>query len=150
MQLNKNSISARLYRHFYSEETMPKSLCTYFWALVLAYTLVIPLEILGLVGNIPIYLVDKGGDILPKNPFFKTVMTIFTVIILYCLFVCIYPIIHIFHPIEWMKIEASIFFDIVILILGIVIYKNETKNSILPEYIKAKVKGICPRIDWKD
>lgn len=151
MQLNKNSVSARLFRYFYSTEIMPQSLCTFFWALVLAYTLVIPLEILGLLGRIPIYLIDKkGGGFLPKNPFFKTVMTIFTVVILYCLFVCIYPIIHTFHPIEGMHLGASIFLDIVILIFGIFIYTQQTDNSIIPAYIKAKAKGICPRIDWKD
>lgn len=150
MQLNKNSVSARLFRYFYSTEIMPQSLCTFFWALVLAYTFVIPLEILGLLGRIPIYLIDEKSGILPKNPFFKTVMTIFTVVMLYGLFVCIYPIIHIFHPIKGMQLGAGIFLDIVILILGIFIYTQQTDNSIIPAYIKAKAKGICPRIDWKD
>jgi hypothetical protein len=46
MKANKNSISARLYRWFYFTDEMPSNLCPYFWKLVVAYTLILPLGIL--------------------------------------------------------------------------------------------------------
>jgi len=46
MKANKKSISARLYRWFYFTNQMPSNLCPYFWKLVVAYTLIVPLGIL--------------------------------------------------------------------------------------------------------
>lgn len=44
MELNSNSINARLYRWFYHKGTnqMPKSLCPYFWQLFIMYVFIIP------------------------------------------------------------------------------------------------------------
>ena len=43
MELNRNSISARVYRDFYNRSTMPDSLCPYFWQLVFAWPITIVL-----------------------------------------------------------------------------------------------------------
>lgn len=43
MKAKRNSISARLYRWFYFTDEMPNNLCPYFWKLVIAYTLILPL-----------------------------------------------------------------------------------------------------------
>lgn len=42
MNLNFNSLSARLYRWFYNKEVMPDNLCPYFWKLVLMWLLILP------------------------------------------------------------------------------------------------------------
>lgn len=42
MKLNQNSISARIYRWFYMKTEMPSNLCPYFWKLVIAYAMLIP------------------------------------------------------------------------------------------------------------
>jgi uncharacterized membrane protein len=47
MELNKNSFSAKLYKYFYGKHSiLPNNLCQYFWALFIAYLLVIPFSIL--------------------------------------------------------------------------------------------------------
>lgn len=42
MKLDQNSFSAKLYRWFFMTAEMPSNLCPYFWKLVLAFVLAIP------------------------------------------------------------------------------------------------------------
>jgi len=55
MELNRNSISARVYRNFYETSNMPESLCPYFWKLVAAW----PVTILFLPLLLPFWIGDK-------------------------------------------------------------------------------------------
>jgi len=57
MKLNKNSISAKLFRWFYRTSELPTNLCPYFWKLVMAYVFVIPLFIISL----PYVIIDKDS-----------------------------------------------------------------------------------------
>ena len=45
MKLNRNSISARLYRWFYITDNMPQSLCPYFWKLLIMWIFILPSSI---------------------------------------------------------------------------------------------------------
>ena len=45
MKLNHNSFSAKVYRWFFMKTEMPSNLCPYFWKLVLAFTLSVPVLI---------------------------------------------------------------------------------------------------------
>lgn len=58
MKINYNSLSAKIYRYFYTTETMPTNLCPYFWKSLIAtilfipyYILTIPTKVLGLHTN---------------------------------------------------------------------------------------------------
>jgi len=57
MKLNKNSISAKLFRWFYGTSELPTNLCPYFWKLVMAYVFVIPLFII----SFPYIIIDKNS-----------------------------------------------------------------------------------------
>ena len=57
MKLNKNSISAKLFRWFYRTSELPTNLCPYFWKLVMAYVFAIPVFIISL----PYVIVDKDS-----------------------------------------------------------------------------------------
>ena len=46
MKLNRNSISARLYRWFYMTKEMPQTLCPYFWKLVIMWIFILPVSII--------------------------------------------------------------------------------------------------------
>lgn len=48
MNLNENSITARLYKWFYYTGNLPKSLCPYFWKLVFMLLAIIPYTIISL------------------------------------------------------------------------------------------------------
>lgn len=56
MQLSKDSTTASLYRWYYAKNTMPQSLCPYFWKVVIMYLTIIPYTILSLP-----YIVLNGG-----------------------------------------------------------------------------------------
>lgn len=48
MKLNINSVSAKLYRWVYATNQMPKTLCPYFWKLVLMWIILVPYTLLSL------------------------------------------------------------------------------------------------------
>ena len=52
MELNLNSLTAKLYRWFYKQNEMPSSLCPYFWKMILACILYIPLFLFDLPSRI--------------------------------------------------------------------------------------------------
>ena len=55
MEINYNSVNARLYRWFYNVSDMPQSLCPYFWKLIWLYIAIVPV----LVINLPIQIYDR-------------------------------------------------------------------------------------------
>jgi hypothetical protein len=68
MELNRNSISARVYRNFYETSKMPESLCPYFWKLVAAWPVTIlffPLILPFLIGD----KITKSQDNNGRMPF---------------------------------------------------------------------------------
>jgi hypothetical protein len=48
MELNLNSLTAKLYRWFYNQYEMPNSLCPYFWKMIIMYVFIIPYSIISL------------------------------------------------------------------------------------------------------
>ena len=46
MKLDLNSVNAKLYRWFYATQSMPQSLCPYFWKLLIAWTFCVPYAII--------------------------------------------------------------------------------------------------------
>lgn len=64
MKLNKNSISARLYRWFYITESMPSNLCPYFWKLVAMWILIVPASLI----SAPILIANRGDKINEWTP----------------------------------------------------------------------------------
>ena len=150
MKLNRNSISAKLFRYFYSTDIMPGSLCTYFWALVLAYILIIPLEIGGLLGTLTRFIFPPFRDT-PNNPAMKFFLSIVCITCLVLFTFCLIPVLQFYKGFNFGKqdIIGSSIIDIIFLIFVIVCYFGNTNRKFLPiEYAKSKIKGVCPRIDW--
>jgi amino acid transporter len=149
MTLNSNSISAKLYRYFYSKQNMPESLCTYFWALVLAYLFIIPLEITGLIGTLMRFVFPIIRDT-PSNPTCKTFISI---VCFWCgvlIYFMLIPVLQFFYHFEEKDILGAKFIDVLIFIIFMIIYfSNTNRRFLVIEYTKAKIKGICPRITWK-
>lgn len=153
MRLNSNSISARLYRYFYGTKEMPVSLCNYFWALVIAYLLIIPLEIFGLVGTLILYkskTFRKG--IINKTPILKFGLSFLTLICCLAIYVMLIPFIHLLKIYNFKEADifSGIVIDIVFLTVFIVIKFAGLiqKKFLVIEYAKSKIKNVCPKIDW--
>jgi hypothetical protein len=63
MNLNQNSIPAKLYRWFYQKNQyeMPTNLCPYFWQLVVMWIFILPCALLSLPANI-FYFFSKDSE----------------------------------------------------------------------------------------
>jgi hypothetical protein len=173
MKLNINSVSARLYRWFYSTTQMPQSLCPYFWKLVLMWVFIVPYTILSL----PCILTDL------KDPDYKTtgekagvgfiMWFIIAMVVSMLSWVGVFFAVPVkdtlwlymieFGAIGWL---AAIIFGSIALFKWIkekwenrhvkydengyrIWTKPEAKQpSIITEFIKAKYNKYCPKIDW--
>jgi len=171
MILDKNSITARLYRWFYATNEMPNSLCPYFWKLFIMWILIVPFYIF----TLPTRLFEGSRDASPVKLF---LMSLFIFGFLYVVFsmISFLIIVIIFDktPINGFMYCSSIigFFGWLFLIaFGLfelwdfiedkttsAIYnrkhnhvgtKEANKPSIIVEFIKASYNKYCPKIDWK-
>lgn len=173
MELNYNSLSAKVYRNFYEKSRMPESLCPYFWKLVVAW----PLTILFSPLLIPFWIVDKlnGGDN-ESVPFpaqaLIGILMYGAVFCVFCLGVTISSIwITYYQGTHWYGCFVAGFVVIFVALVGSAVFlisklkdrrrerlydeegnylpSEEPKPNILVEFIKAKYNKYCPKIDWK-
>jgi hypothetical protein len=180
MELNYNSLSARVYRNFYETSHMPESLCPYFWKLVAAW----PLTILFSPLLIPFWIADKfkGDNDNTRMPFpAQAFVGLILYLALYLIF-CVGVTISSFwityskdsswygrYLVGWIGIVSTLIF---LIIYGIMEWKKqlhikkierrydaegnyihseeEEKPNILVEFVKAKYNKYCPKIDWKN
>ena len=175
MNLNYNSISARVYREVYNTRHMPESLCPYFWKLVLAYPLIAVLLPL----LIPTWITLKiNGDESDASMGAKAVMGLLLYGFGFMIFV-----IGVFISSSWVTYyKGTPMYDFYIvgggitLILGVAcgylgikyLYQQyrkkrretlydenrnyipvEEKPNLIVEFFKAKYNKYCPKITWK-
>jgi len=173
MNLNKNSISARLYRWFYRVYDMPENLCPYFWQLVIMYVFIIPYSIIAL----PMVIIKEDDSDARFIGGFLLWATLFIGLI--ALYAPITYFIWGFGPknstmlgLQMGGFICWVISVITLIILGLIKLKDRKKNqkyvwdhstyeyipnpdyrpsfaTITLEFIKAKYKRYCPKIDWK-
>lgn len=168
MELNRNSLSARVYREVYNTRHMPESLCPYFWKLVLAYPLV--LVLLPLL--VPTWIILKFQDGESDAPIgAKAIMGLlmygfgFMVFIVGVFISSCWVTYYEGTPMHQFYIGGAY----ITLILGIVsvyflikhLNENrkfkrrinneyvEEKPNLIIEIVKAKYNKYCPKITWK-
>jgi hypothetical protein len=170
MKLNYNSFSSKLYRWIYYSDTneMPNNLCPYFWRLVVAYIIALPVLVLTLPYElIRLFKKDKEEMDMPLLP--RIISTVVFAIALFVIAALLAPISLFFgySPIESSgfnsMINGGIFLwfigGIVGLVYGITYlvdkYKNRSKvikeaksENIVVEFVKAKYNKYCPKIEW--
>ena len=162
MKLNKNSISAKLFRWFYGTSELPTNLCPYFWKLVMAYVFAIPLFIIPL----PYVIIEKSSSIESLNSRIWGGFVCW--VILFLLITALTPIMLFWHtPVKdsflEILIEIGIFTWLTGLIIGIMWFihhlgekikerrnlpKEEKRSNIIVEMVKATYYKYCPKIDW--
>ena len=162
MKLNKNSISAKLFRWFYGTSELPTNLCPYFWKLVMAYVFALPLFIISL----PYVIIDKSSSIESLNSRIWGGFVCWFV--LFLLITALTPIMLFWHtPVKdsllETLIEIGVFTWITGLIIGIMWFihhlgekikerrnlpKEEKRSNIIVEMVKATYYKYCPKIDW--
>jgi len=162
MNLNQNSLSAKLYRWFYKTDIMPTNLCPYFWKLVTAVILspllaiyTLPYEII----NYKRQRWDTYGDMLGTSlGYWCLIATI----------ICMISPLGFFFYIPdkssllWviMGVGCILWGGFILVGIGWIIYKiveylqskksdDEKTDNIIVEMVKAKYHKYCPKIDWK-
>ena len=166
MKLNKNSISAKLFRWFYGTTELPTNLCPYFWKLVMAYVFAIPLFIIPL----PYVIINK--DTCNESLGSRIGLGFVCWFILFLLITALTPIMLFWHtPVKDSLLETLIEIGlltwVVGLTLGIIWFihyiqdkikerkwenrnlpKKEKRSNIIIEMVKATYYKYCPKIDW--
>lgn len=176
MELNLNSLTAKLYRWFYKQNEMPNSLCPYFWKMIMMYVIIIPYSIISLP-QIIFELITKERSEAPRLAIgtILYIMLFFGLSILFTLVTL--PIWGYFHPksegytfqligsVGFVGLLSVLFTHLMLTYLqnrnrrfivdkktGQYIknpkYKGE-KPNLLKEFIKAKYNKYCPKINWK-
>ena len=162
MKLNKNSISAKLFRWFYRTRELPTNLCPYFWKLVMAYVFAIPLFII----SFPYVIIDKNSC----NESLGTRIGLGFVcwFILFLLITALTPIMLFWHtPVKGSLLETLIEIGAFTWVTGLTIgvgwfihhlgekikerrnlLKEEKRSNIIVEMVKATYYKYCPKIDW--
>lgn len=176
MELNSNSLIAKLYRWFYKQNEMPNSLCPYFWKMIMMYVLIIPYSIISLP-QIIFELITKERSEGPRMALgaILYIMLFFGLTIIFTLITL--PIWGYFPSDSigiTFQITGSIGFlgGLSVLFTHLIItyrqnrtrkfifdkktdgyirnpkYKGE-KPNLVKEFIKAKYNKYCPKINWK-
>ena len=166
MKLNKNSISAKLFRWFYRTSELPTNLCPYFWKLVMAYVFAIPLFIISL----PYVIIEKYSS---SESFGNRIGLGFVYwVILFLLIAALSPIMLFWYtPVKDSLLEILIHCGFLTwmagLLIGIIWFihyiqdkikerkwesrnlpKEEKRSNIIVEMVKATYYKYCPKIDW--
>lgn len=169
MELNINSLSARVYREVYNTRRMPESLCPYFWKLVLAYPLVVVLLPLLIPTWIMIKFQDETDNDFPIGA--KALMGVLMYGFIFIVFV-----VGVFISSYWITYYQGTamysfyvgggLITLILGVTGIVIWVKylienrkfkhrvnneyiEEKPNVIIEFIKAKYNRYCPKITWK-
>lgn len=175
MKLNKTSFSARFYQWFYETTLLPNNLCPYFWKLSLGYLLTVVFGLPGLLFILPVYLVyliiTKREHNEIKNKKIKSIVSnkfisialgfVFYTVVVFVFCVIIF-LLTAFNILPYVKLEPfqisggtitimSSILSVMFLLEYIFVKKKRVKKSpsVLIEFIKAKYKRYCPKIDWE-
>lgn len=150
MNLNKQSISARGYKYFYNTHQLPDNLCPYFWKLVIAWIFIIAL----LPFHIFASLFNKFNCF--SDNIIDTIKFITLAIILGAMVSPILLFWYAFDKGGLLPILISLggAIDMLVIIGLLVVLKQHLfkstpkQNSIIKEFIMAKYKKYCPKINW--
>ncbi len=175
MKLRDKSISAKLYRWFYATNSMPQSLCPYFWKLIIMWFFILPYSILSL----PIILIDLRME--EERSTWERAGVGFIIWFILAMIICMLSWFGLFFAKpekdgiwSFMLVAGFIGWGASI-VLGIVaLFKwtrekwenrhvkydsngrriwervKEKEPSIIVEFVKAKYNKYCPKIDWID
>jgi len=161
INLNKNSITAKLYCWFYNVKSLPTNLCPYFWKVVIMYLLLPFLGIPALIGH-------KLDD--NTNAFIKALLGIVAIIFVMLLISLIVSPIVVFN---WWLLDIkpnSLYMNTTevglmcwtgLLFVGLwhlgeqlykYIFNREThtpkETNVVIAFVKAKYHKYCPTINW--
>jgi hypothetical protein len=154
MTLKYNSFNAKLYRYFYGTENMPKSICPYFWKLLMAWLFIVPVTLL----CFPVVI----GEIIQKESYGLQRMFYTFILFIFLIWISsmVCAVLLIFNDYEKGSMVISmgsigiivwLFMIIVGTIEGVKYVKDSGKisNSVIVGFVSSKYNKYCARITWK-
>lgn len=169
LTLHYNSPSARLYRWFYLDENMPKSLCGYFWKITIAWLFSIPLFVFSLP-TLFLRFFAKGEEWTFNNRAIFSIIGWIIGLSAFCMGVATVTFGSGILPTDNSLIQAQLmgffFYGCFVVwgafyVLGKALSKFDERNaqrsnmerkktwfSLMAEFTKAKYQKICPAITW--
>ena len=159
MKASTKSWHYLLYRSTYVKYP-PNNLCPYFWSLIIAILLYIPITILRLPELIRMLIMERKIEIDEKTSAMGANMWVIITILSGFTILHINLIKAMFNTYSYDSSLANITVIIDLIIIAIVaghlIYKNiyekepNKETNIVEEFIKAKYYKYCPKIEWVD
>lgn len=162
MKANKNSLHAKLYRFTYVSE-LSKSLCPYFWKLVFAFIVFIPNFIIQIPALIMDFCQKNSSSDANERRGTGTILYILTIALIYYIGATYNWIKAMFHCYSYTQNLANGGWFVNLVILLVLIgygisalkdklkekkYNKPVKESIVKEFVKAKLNNYCPKIEW--
>lgn len=160
MKLPKRSWHFKLYSLHYGETPYPSNLCPYFWKVIWALIVFIPLQLISLPGHIWNKIENGTTDwrdgFQENNSFIKGI-GVYGIAMILCSIVnfwlCITGIWNIDYGVnEIFAVLGALVQSILLIVLIVWIIKKtmnkSSKPNILTEFVKAKYNKYCPKIDW--
>lgn len=178
MELNHNSLSARLYRFYVGHDNMPTNLCPYFWKLVLVYLTVIPLTLLALPTMVMEKLINSHKYSTKWVPLVKLAFGGFMIYVLIYLVLSmlfasgafifgynyipeeneVLSFLGFTQSIGLMLVSALLIMGAVVLIITTISmmlkllaadHRKFRDSNVMIQFVKAKYNRYCPQIQWK-
>jgi hypothetical protein len=154
MILNYNSFNAKFYRYFYDANSMPDSICPYFWKLLMAWVFVIPVSLFSFPAVIAEIITKQSCGLFRLFTSFVLYMALYFIISM--VFTVLILINHYDSESIIVKMGSV---GIVIWILAIVITivtivnhlrnSNKVSDSVIIGFVKSKYNKYCAKITWK-
>jgi len=168
MELNYNSFSSKLYRWVYSTEKMPQNLCPYFWKLLVAWGVSLPLLCLTFPYEIMNRLIFKENS--SEFPIPGRIFLSFVIVVLLAAVIALLSAFSLFWgwpPEDTLRaslVQGGLFLWMIAIIVGITLglielqkkrkekreEVRESKDNLIVEFVKAKYHKYCPQITWKN
>ena len=163
MTLNYNSLNAKLYRYFYDADSMPDSICPYFWKLLMAWVFVIPVSLFSFPAVI--------AEIITKQSYGlgRLFMSVVLYMALYCIVSMVFTVLIFTNHYDSESIivkmgSAGILIWVVAIVITVIAIleliqkksqvehlrnSDKVSDSVIIGFVKSKYNKYCARITWK-
>ena len=163
MTLKYNSFNAKLYRYFYDANSMPDSICPYFWKLLMAWVFVIPVSLFSFPAVI--------AEIITKQSYGlgRLFMSVVLYMALYCIVSMVFTVLIFTNHYDSESIivkmgSAGILIWVVAIVITVIAIleliqkksqvehlrnSDKVSDSVIIGFVKSKYNKYCARITWK-
>jgi amino acid transporter len=128
IQLKENSITARMYRWFYTKQNMPNNLCPYFWKVVIMYLVIIPY----FLGCLPVVVSKRLQKIQKTVETIRPLISLVVYMLFILLFFALCPLINLFYKMPEKFVTSGyalyVILGVILVVIGIILFFEWLKD----------------------